>query len=306
MPYFGILVAMVVIIILSRRKKGKPQVDYSFGLLQAKDCLLMLKKEEFDQAEAELLQLDPNDLTQTLDYLGLNLKKETFERWLERNKNSDMSKLAIGVFYLHEAWKARGYKRGHQMSQKQGELFAGYLETSRGYLSEISANFSFVAEAYWRILRTYMGIGETESAQQYYLKSKEANASLVWNYVQYSSAAQPKWGGYLELIEDLVDDLPSDRLIQYAVRLKLMLESIGESDNLFGGSMEELWQEAKVYVEKVDTDLDNEPLVSVHKYLVYNYMYLLANELKMKSVSKKYYKLTDGYYTLLPHGIMLH
>ena len=122
--------------------------------------------------------------------------------------------------------------------------------------------------------------------------------------MEYAENIQPKWGGNLEIIEKFIDGLTEDPLVNQTVYLKVVWDSVLANENLFGGSMKDLKEQAKALLFEIDAELNNHPPSSIQKYVLYNYMTVVSEEFGIKALNLKYNKMMAGNFTLYPFGIM--
>lgn len=286
-----------------RKNNGLPTVDYSFGVSEAKNARDLLKQEKYDELEKLILSLKPEILTLTIDYLTLTNETPVFSTWLEKSKSKDVAKLCLGVHYLHKAWISRSHAAGDDVSEEKANEFFEYQELSLEQLSSIHDNLKLYEEINSRSIRLAMGMENYDLIPEYFVNAISKDNSMLWPYLHYCEAIEPKWGGELEMISDLLKNLPKISIIQYVVELKLVLDSLKMDENYFGGTMEELNKKAKTLITKIDTEIELRPINSINKYIVYGYIYLIANYIENKELEKKYVELLNGNYTLYPFGI---
>lgn len=298
-----IVVGIIVIAVnlLKKTKKGKP--IYSLGLQEAETIRALISAKAFNEAEKLIKKLNSDNLTQTVDHVTLSLSEAIFIEWQEQAKDKAITALFLGVYYSHSAWKARTNAYAKDVSQKGIEGFFFYQEKATACLTSINENFELIGEVYSRLIRISMGNSNDQAVETYYKKAIAINPDMVWPYIHYAEAIQPKWGGSLEAIDALMNALPDRLLIRQIVELKLRLDSFIISENYFSGTMFELKEITKARLIEIDKSIKETPPKSIHRYILYNYMMALSGELN-KFTMKKYYKnLMNDWYTLYPFGI---
>ncbi len=300
-----LIVAVIVYLLrLTLKSKKEPKIDYSFGLVEAKDARELLLQKKYEELEFLILQLNSDNLTQTIDHLALTLDKTYFTKWMEACNDQNVVKLCLGVHFLHEAWVVRTGATANKVSEKKANQFFEFLELSLEQLNSVSSSSKLISEVNSRLIRLYMGMGETELIHECFQKAISKDKNILWPYLHYCNAIEPKWGGEIELLTELQNNLPKVSIIQYLIELKIILDSFGVNENYFGGTMEELNEKAKLSLEQIDNKISITPLTSIHKYVVYGYLYSIALNVSNKKLEKKYKGMMNGNYALFPFGIM--
>ncbi len=290
----------------SGNKKIKDQqskVDYSFGSTEAQQARALLMEKKYHELELLILNLKPEILTVTADYLALSLKTTVFNEWLESSKNKDVARLCLGVHYLHQAWISRSHARGNQVSEEQANAFFEYQDLSMEQFLDVSPDFKWITEVRSRLIRLNMGMGDFDMVHDCFESVISTDSKLLWPYVHYCEAIEPKWGSELTTVTEFMKRIPRVAIIQYVIELKLILDSLKMDENYFGGTMDELRKKAKTTVEKIDAEITLTPLNSINKYMVYGYIQVIAGLIKNKKLSQKYFDMVAGNYMLYPYGI---
>ncbi len=280
-------------------------VDYAFGLKEAIDIRKRLKNKQYAEAEALIAKLNADNLTQVVDCVTLSLEEEQLLEWDRRAQNKNISHLFLGVYYNHQAWLARSYGFAKDVSAAQRLGFHEYQEKSREMLMLVEDSSLLGIETDARLIRYFMGNGELGQSRKYFKKVMKQDSDNLWAHLRYAEVIQPKWGGNLDLIADLRKLVASKRpLIRQVVELKLLSDSFTISQNYSGGTMEELAAEAAQKILEIDKEVSTHPPNSIHKYVVYNYLYAVAGDLGNSRMEHKYLNKMNDYYTLYPFGIM--
>lgn len=300
-----ILIGLVTYYLYQKRPSfaGK-KVDYSFGNPALQKIKSKLEEQEYTSAEFLINQLDTDNLHQVIDHVTLNGDGKTILDWKEALPDSQLANLFLGVFYIHEASLNRGNSPLEALPAKQEELFFENSEKAKKLLKKIDADPEMKAEAYAQLLRIAMTTGDFESADIYFEKCLALNPNHLWAHIEYAENIQPKWGGNLEIIEKFIDDLTDEPLVNQTVYLKMVWDSVLANENLFGGSMQDLKQQAKALLFEIDAELNNHPPSSIQKYVLYNYMTVVSEEFGIRAINQKYNKMMEGNFTLYPFGIM--
>lgn len=293
------------------RKKSKKQPssnsspgnDYSLGISTLQNLHKAVAQKKFPRVEIAFLDLDADHRTQTLDLIGLRTPENTLKQWVSRSKKPHIPQLFLGVYYLHAAWKARSHKVAAEVSNTQVRDFFHLLSAANTCLMEAASYPDTREAALERLIRLGMGEGEMETAGEMFEKCIELNPQNFWAYLHFAELVQPKWGGSLEQVAELMARLPKNRLIAYAVELKFLNDGFVMNENLFGGSIADLEELAKRRVAKIDQELMQDGLQSIHKVMVYNYLAVIGRRLGNEAFTQKYWMLGEGYMGLFPFGI---
>lgn len=294
------LVAFCIRILVKKNKSYRR--NYSLGLKVAEEIQSLIFKGAYKQAESLFENQTINEVTQITDHLALSLKVDKLQAWQD-SENSDFSKLSLGVFYLHQAWIVRSHKLAEEISDGDRDVFYDYLKLSKGFLDGIPENAKCNAEVNSRRIRLYMSLSDNESASEYFKKVSKKYPDLVWPFLHYAELIQPKWGGSIDEVERFYENLPNDFLIKAISELKLIMDAILVDDNYFKKYNENLTDFAIQKMLEIDEKVVSKNLQSIHKYVLYNYMEALANNLNRKDIREKYLKLQNGHYTIYPYGL---
>jgi len=150
----------------------------------------------------------------------------------------------------------------------------------------------------------YMSYGNNETAGEYFKEISKNQPNFIWPFIHYAELIQPKWGSDIKDLEGFYENLPDNFLIQSIVETKLILDSMIMDENYFSKYSTDIKGFAKEKVLAIDAKLNTENTDSIHKYILYNYMILLSDEIGDNTIKSKYKKLKDGNYTLYPHGLV--
>lgn len=287
-------------------KNYQQNKHYTLGLEEAVRAKQLLSKNRFSDLEQLILNLDTDNLTLVIDSLALSSKVTSLDSYLDKVQNKDTANLLLGTHYLHEAWKARSHSYARNVSQKQIELFYHYQYLARQQLEAIFPLNSLVSiEAQARLIRTKMGDSDFEAAQNHYRFVMSQSPDHLWAHLHYCEIIQPKWGGNLDLIHEFILELKQKRpIIQYVAELKLIMDSFILNQNYFGGNLFQLQRLALSRLEVIDKEVSQNPHNSIHRYIIYNYLYLIADTLNQNWISIKSCKKMQGFRTLYPFGVI--
>lgn len=302
----GIVIISVVIVTRNSLKKQQEyRRDYSLGLRAAKEVQKLIKKKRYLEAEEKVKEQSLNDVTQIIDHLSLSLKKNELLSWNE-SRESDLSKLTLGVFYLHMAWITRGHQRAKNVSNEQFEGFFEYLNLCKEMFETISIKSFYNPEVESRRIRLYMSLEDYSLATECFTSLSKNYPDFIWPFIHYCELIQPKWGGEIENVEKLYESLPDDFLIRSIVELKLINDSIVMNDNYFRKYNDDIYEYARERVINIDAEYNTNEVNSIHRYILFNYMEGVSDDAGVKKLKKKYEKLMDGNFTIYPYGLLTH
>jgi len=270
----------------------------------AEEIQYLIKNKKYLEAENKALSADANEITQIIDHIALSIKGKHLLRWKETTK-SDLSKLSLGVYFLHQAWIERSHGYAKNISSKKAKLFFEYLELSQKTLDSISINSKFDSEINSRFIRLNMSLGNMNLASKYYAEISKSHPDLIWPHIHFSELIQPKWGGSIKKIEEFYESIPNDFLLHSIVELKLIFDSLIMEDNYFKKHTSYINTYAAEKITKIDRELDLKKLDSIHRFILFNYMEAISKIVDRKSIRKKYSKLIDNKQTIYPHGLLL-
>lgn len=300
-----LLIAFVGYYLYQKRPKFLgTKVDYSFGNPELRKIKSKIDEGEYTSAEYLIQQLDGDELHQVVDHVTLNGTGEPLLKWKEEHPNSQIADLFLGVYYMHYAALNRGYDFNPKLSNKQEDLFFEYSDKAADILETIDQDDIINAEAYARLVRILGITNDYEGAQHFFDKCIKINPNHLWAHIEFAELTQPKWGVDLLNTNQFIDDLTEEPLVNQVIYLKLVWDSVLSKQNLFGGTLGDLKQQAKELLFEIDAEVNNTPPTSIQKYVLYNYMTVVSEEFGIKALNQKYNKLMNGNFTLYPFGIM--
>ncbi|MEM6964589.1 MAG: hypothetical protein AAF573_07480 [Bacteroidota bacterium] len=300
-----LVIALVGYFLYQKRPKFLgTKVDYSFGNVELQKIKAKIDEGEYTSAEFLIQQLDSDELHQVIDHVTLNGTGDPLLRWKEELPNSQIADLFLGIYYLHYATLNRGNDFNPKLSNKQEDLFFEYAEQATELLETIDHDDVINAEAYARLIRILGLTDDYKGAQYFFDKCMQINPHHLWAHIEYAELTQPKWGVDLATTNQFIDDLTDEPLVNQVIYLKLVWDSVLSQQNLFGGTLADLKQQAKALLFEIDAEVNNTPPTSIQKYVLYNYMTVVSEEFGIKALNQKYNKLMNGNFTLYPFGIM--
>ena len=287
-----------------RPRFSAKQVDYSFGEVGLQEIKSKISDAEYVSAESLINQLDPDNLRQVIDHVTLNGNEKMLLNWKNTLPDSQLADLFLGVFYMHEATLHRNYADAKNVSDEESNAFLDYSTKAKSLLENIQMNEIINAEIYARLVRILGTTSDRKNARHYFEKCIAINPSHLWAHIEYAEIIQPKWGGNLSQVKKHLDNLTKDPLVNQVIYLKMVWDSVLGGENLLGGTMDDLKKQAKELLFEIDAEVKNQPHTSIQKYVLYNYMTVVAEEFNVSTLNKKYNKLMKENFTLYPFGIM--
>lgn len=310
-PGIGVLIAIAVFFIrwlISSAEKDdltfSDEFDaYAMNSRHLKTFKQLLQEQNYTLIEKEILKMPADRFSQLADYFGLILEEGDFDDWLIDTEYPDIPNLLLGVHYDFLGWQARSHNRASEVSHDQFLGFHEYQNMAIDQYNKIDNNSPFMAEVHSRSIRAYKSLGQTTTAKLHFQEAISINPNHLAAHLNYSEMIQPKWGGSHELIDDLLKTLPDNQLIKQVVKLKLTWDALLMEDNYFGGTAEELPQLASETIIKIDQECSAAPSQSIQRFIVYIYMYYIADHIKNKKLANKYYKKANGAFSIYSHGV---
>ncbi len=286
------------------KEKTISKTDYSFGLKEAKQIKKELRNQDYIKVDTLIGRLSSDNVSHVVDYLALNSGEEQLKKWNSESNTSNSSLLVLGVFYAHKGWAIRGNSYAFDVNEDDAFSFVDYQNQALKLLSQIKNNKVLIAEAYSRLIRIHMGLGNNEKGKEAFEKCIELDPLKVWAYVHRLETIQPKWGGTLEETISFKLLLPDSDLIKQIVDLKILIDSFISGDNLMSHDAIDLKKEGAIIIKRIDEELSSNPHESILKFMIYNYMVGVSQEIENKNLLNKYFQKMKDHYTLYPFGIM--
>ncbi len=291
-----------------KQKKEDAEMEVEAYALHAshfKSIKELIIKRKFEEADNQISNLSDDELTICIDYLCLILKENDFQAWLQKSQNKDIPNLFLGVHYDFLAWQARSHKLGNEVKEKDALTFLEFEEKAMEQFYNVDETGQFGAETHNRLIRTCRSLERDEDATLHFHKAIELNPNLLAAYINHAENVQPKWGGNYDLIHDLLNSLPEQKLIQQVVKLKLIWDAFVIEDNYFGKNMEDLTKLANTTIQEIDKELSNKTPSSIQKYIAYIYMFFIAYEIDNTELTEKYFENMEGSLAIYTHGVVL-
>ena len=196
------------------------------------------------------------------------------------------------------AWRCIRSNRGGALG------FLDYESKAEGFLTTVSTNKMYEAEAQCRLIRVYMSLGDKEQMLESFNKCVSLDPLKVWAYIHKLEAIEPKWGGSKEEVGELLKGLPDSKLISDIVNMKLLGDSIVWEEYLGDDETVNVIEEATSRIRSIDRELTSSPHKSILRFMVYGYIVSLSQDTGDKDLLNKYAGKMENHYTLYPFGMM--
>lgn len=128
-----------------------------------------------------------------------------YKEWIQAYPKSAYAYLATSLYYIQTAWEERGSAYYSDLTEKQRLNFKRYQKLSLEYADKallLNDDVAFHALKI-NILTTY---GASEKVDKAYQTAIQKYPQSLLPYKAYFRATQPKWGGSVEKMQQLVDD----------------------------------------------------------------------------------------------------
>jgi tetratricopeptide (TPR) repeat protein len=285
-------------------EKTISKTDYSFGLDEAKEIKRELRNEEYTKVNDLIAKLSSDNVSHVVDYLALNSGEQQLKKWHLESQESSSSLLVLGAFYAHKGWAIRGNSYAFEVNEDDAFSFIDYQNEALKFLSQINDDNVFAAEMYSRLIRIHMGLGNDEKGKEAFEKCTQLDPLKVWAYIHRLEAIQPKWGGTLEETINFKSTLPNSDIIKQIIDLKLIVDSSVSGENLISINTIDVKKHALAQIKKIDNQLSSNPQKSILRFVIYNYMVGISQEIGNEDFLNKYFRKMENHYTLYPFGIM--
>lgn len=207
--------------------------DLSFGLLASTGAALLLQQKQWAAFETLVTDLPTEGLTRLLDGLCLTPQYAPLLQQYHASGDSELRHLTAGVHDTFLAWEARSGAAAKYVTQDQAQGFEHYLGLAHGHLERAFSTSRLQAEAYARLIRVLMGLGEPQEAQQAFYAGNELVPDHLLGHINYFKLIAPRWFGDAEVLAEFVDDAPTPALRQL-LQANFLVERYSdfESDSL--------------------------------------------------------------------------
>jgi hypothetical protein len=188
--------------------------DLSFGLLAGTGAAQLLQQKQWAAFETLVTDLPTEGLTRLLDGLCLTPRYAPLLQQYHASGDSELRHLTAGVHDTFLAWEARSSAAAKYVTEDQARGFEHYLNLAHGHLDRAFSTSRLQAEAYARLVRVLMGLGEPQEAQQAFYAGCELVPDHLLGHINYFKLVAPRWYGDAEVLAAFADDAPTPALRQ--------------------------------------------------------------------------------------------
>lgn len=262
--------------------------DLSFGLLNARQIVPLVKAGKWGQIEQLALALTSDELSRLLDGICLTDQFNKQILPLGKQKEQEFARLVLGAWYLYQAWQARSGLLAKEVSKSQMEGFEHYMRLARVLLGGTFATPAFLCEARARLVRVEMGLNEPDRAMTAFHQSVAVDARKFWAYHHVFKLASPKWLGSEDELVDYIQSV-EDGALRHTLWLMFLVEMYSDADLEGEVSALNRWYPAyesllKEVLAQPQLPVDN-TLVSIYANNNLAYLYHLAGEREKRNAT---------------------
>ncbi|OON68290.1 hypothetical protein B0919_14150 [Hymenobacter sp. CRA2] len=197
--------------------------DLSFGLLSAHGPPALVRAQRWQELASLAAGLSGDELSRLLDGLCLTEAYTLEISRLASRPDDEFSRLALGAWYLFQAWEARTAKYGKDLTETEINGFEQYLRLAHERLSGSFGSELFRSEARARLVRVEQGFGDVEAALAAFHESVALDPGKFWAYHHLFKVASPRWFGSQEELVGYIESVDEPR-VQYALWLMYLVE----------------------------------------------------------------------------------
>jgi tetratricopeptide (TPR) repeat protein len=179
--------------------------DLSFGLLADAGIEALLQQKQWAQFEALVTELPTEGLTRLLDGLCLTTRYAALLQQYHTSGESEVRHFTAGTHDTFLAWEARSGALAKHVTEDQARGFEHYLTLAHEHLDRAFSTSRLQAQAYARLVRVLMGLGEPQEAQQAFYACAELVPDHLLGHINYFKLVAPRWFGNAEVLTEFVD-----------------------------------------------------------------------------------------------------
>ena len=224
---------------------------------------------------------------QAKDALSFMLSKKVFDTWEKSDRNSPLLQLIKGSRLMVNAWEARGYGYADTVGQQSADSFYNLLTRAKSTLLQVQGPLK--AEANNLLIRVNKGLSDPELSRQAFDSCITLEKEHAMAYLNYLDLILPKWHGSEEEASAFVEAHKGKSfLIGMLLKTKWLFEQTSYGDT-------DVSQEIEDFFSRHEQEIAQFKSKSPHRFVLYNYMMLLAEEVGNKKLSKRYTKKLKEY-----------
>jgi len=264
-------------------------IDYSFGNKSIKKIVKLVIQKKYDTALDKLSLLSTDEQTQAIDALSLMLNDKHIDQWNTVDGRSPLFQVVKGNRLLYDAWEARGYAYAEDTSMESALGFHELLKQANNTLNQVQGPLK--VEANNLLIRANKGLSEKAVSKNAFLYCISAKPDHTMAYLGYLDVILPKWLGDEDEVNTFIKEYENKSLfLESILKAKWLIEQVNynEENNDY---TEQIMTYFNTYEPQINALKTNSP----HKYVLYNYLYFLADEINNKKLSKRYEKKVKDY-----------
>ncbi len=137
---------------------------------------------------------------------------ENLNQWVKQYPNSQPAFLARGIFYLSQAWVARGHGYSNQVSEDSVRSMKTYLGLAENDLKNAASITPRVDIPYYYLFKVLQLLSSRSAdAEKYINIAREINPQGYKTVEALLGNARPEWGGSITEMEALIESIkPSE------------------------------------------------------------------------------------------------
>ena len=276
--------------------------DLSFGLLADTGIEALLQQKQWAHFEAVVTELPTEGLTRLLDGLCLTPRYAALLQQYHTSGDSEVRHLTAGVYDTFLAWEARSGALAKYVTEGQARGFEHYLTLAHEHLDRAFSTSRLQAEAYARLIRVLMGLGEPQEGQEAFFACRELAPDHLLGHINCFKLVAPRWFGDAKVLVEFVDDTEPTELRQL-LQANFLVERYSdfelEDEASAKGKLHQLYQGR---IDQLRPQL--EPMTGSSLLAIYynNYVACLHHMLGQADERNRYLHELGSYLTPNPWG----
>lgn len=264
-------------------------IDYSFGNKAIKKIVKLVIQKKYDTALNRLSLLSTDEQTQAIDALALMLNDKHINQWNTIDGRSPLFQVVKGNRLLYDAWEARGYAYADETSMESALGFHELLNQANTTLNQVQEPLK--VEANNLLIRANKGLSEKTAAKNAFLYCISAKPEHTMAYLGYLDVILPKWLGDEDEVNTFIKEYENKSLfIESILKAKWLIEQVNYNEQ-----NKDYTEQITAYFNRYEPQIKALKTNSPHKYVLYNYLYFLADEINNKKLARRYEKKVKDY-----------
>ncbi|WP_299883197.1 hypothetical protein [uncultured Lacinutrix sp.] len=283
-----LLISFIPNKILSKWFNQYTGIDYSFGNKTIKKIVKNVEYGKYNTALEQIKALTADQKTQAIDALALMLKEKQMQKWKKAEGNSAFFKLVDGSRQIYDAWEKRGYAYATETDEDSALGFLELLEKGKRTLSQVQGFLK--VDANNLLISVNKGLSEKEVCKRAFQDCISAEPKHTMAHLNYLDVILPKWLGSEEEVDAfIIEHSKKSTFLECILKAKWLHEKVNYNEE------ENYTNEIESYLNTFEPQIHQLKTDSPNKYILYNYLYFLADEVGNKKLSKRYEKKLKEY-----------